>query len=42
VARDHQLDARAPQRFDHVEIFLSGNPEDAIDVLILERRHQQI
>ena len=42
VPRQHQLDLRAPQRLQHVEILLAGNGEDAFDALVLERGDQQI
>ena len=42
VPRQHQLDLRAPQRLQHVEILLAGNGEDVFDALVLEGGHQQI
>ena len=37
VPGQHQLDRRAAQRFDDVEILLARNPEDLLDALVLER-----
>ena len=42
VAREHQLDARLPQRLDDVEVLLAGHAEDAVDAFVRERRDQQI
>jgi hypothetical protein len=42
VPRQHELDLRAPQRLQHVEIFLAGDREDARDALVLEGGHQKI
>jgi hypothetical protein len=42
VPRQHELDLRVPQRFQHIEIFLAGKREDAGDALVLQRRHQEI
>ena len=42
VPRQHQLDLRAPQRLQHVEILLAGNGEDVFDALVLKGGHQQI
>lgn len=42
VPRQHQLDLRAPQRVQHIEILLAGNGEDVPDALILKGGHQQI
>ena len=42
VPRQHELDLRAPQRLQHVEILLAGDGEDVRDALVLEGGHQQI
>jgi hypothetical protein len=42
VPRQHELDLRAPQRLQHVEILLARNGEDVGDALVLEAGHQQI
>ena len=42
VPRQHELDLRAPQRLQHVEILLARNGEDVCDALVLEGGHQQI
>jgi hypothetical protein len=35
VTSQYQFDARVTQRFDNVEIFFSGDPEDLLDTLVL-------
>jgi len=40
MAGEDELDLRLAQRFHHVEVFLAGNAEDALDPLVLERRDQ--
>ena len=42
VAGEDQLDLRLAQRFDHMQVLLPGDAEDALDPLILERSHQKI
>ena len=42
MPRQHQLDARAAQRLDDVEILLPGHAEDVLDALVLQRCHQQV
>ena len=42
VARQHELDRGRPQGLDHVEVLLARHPEDPVDALVLERRHQQV
>ena len=42
VPRQHQLDLRAPQRVENVEILLAGNGKDVFDALVLERGDQKI
>ena len=42
MARQHELDRGRPQGLDHVEVLLAGHPEDPVDALVLERRHQQV
>ena len=37
MAGQHQLDLRAAQSFDDVEILLARNPEDLLDALVLKR-----
>jgi hypothetical protein len=41
VAGQHELDLRAAQSFDHVEILFAGNPKDSPDALVLERGNQE-
>ena len=42
VAGHHQLDRRAAQRFDEIEVLLSGNPEDLLHAFVFQRGHQQL
>jgi hypothetical protein len=42
MAREHELDRRAAQRLDDVEVLLAGNAEDALDALVLERGDEEI
>src|SRR5260370_28390087 len=42
MARHHQLDLRAAERFEDIEIFFSGNAEDPLHPFVLECRYQQI
>ena len=42
VAGQDQLDRRIAQAFDDVEVLLAGNPENAVDALVLECGDQQI
>ncbi len=42
VAGDHELDLRAAQRIQHIEVFFAGNSEDVFDTFALERPNQQI
>jgi hypothetical protein len=42
VPRQHELDPRAPQRFDDVEVLLARHAEDPLDTLILQRSDQQV
>ena len=42
VSRQYELDLRATQRLQHVEILLAGNGEDVRDALVLESGDQQI
>jgi hypothetical protein len=42
VARDDEVDRRAAQRFDDVEVLLARHAEDADHALVPERRDQQI
>ena len=37
-----QLDGRLAQALDHVEIFLAGNAEDAVDAFVLQRGDHQV
>jgi hypothetical protein len=38
VARHHEFDCRASQRFDNVEIFFSGDPKDLLYPFVLQCR----
>ena len=42
VAHDHELYARAPKRFEHVEVLFPRHRENALDALVLERRDKQL
>ena len=42
VPGQHQLDRGSAQTLDHVEIFLAGNAEDAVDALVLQRGDNQV
>jgi hypothetical protein len=42
VARQHELDARLPQRFEDIEILFAGHSEYSTDALIRERGDEQI
>jgi hypothetical protein len=42
VSRQHELDLRAPQLIQYVEILLARNSEDIFDALVLEGGHQRI
>ena len=42
VAGQDQLDRRAAQRFDDVEVLLAGHAENPLDALVLERGDQQV
>ena len=42
VAGRDELDRRAPQRFDNVEIFFSGHPKDLLYTLVLKCRYEQL
>ena len=37
VPRDDECDLRAVQRLDHVQVFFTGNSENSLDSLILQR-----
>lgn len=39
---DNQLDARAGQRIEQIEIFFSWNAKDIFDILVLECLDEQL
>ena len=42
VPGQDQLDLRALQQLDDVEVLLARNAEDAVDALVLQRRDEKI
>ena len=42
VPGQHELDLRASERLDDVEVLLARNPENAVDALVLQRRDEQV
>jgi hypothetical protein len=42
MARHHQFDCRAAERFDDIEIFFPGDPKDLLYSLVFECRNEQV
>jgi hypothetical protein len=42
VPGQHELDLRASERLDDVEVLLARNSEDAVDPLAFQRRDEKI